>query len=58
MTGIERLQQLRSVEETLRAQARRLELDPGKRLEAEVLFRRASGVRRLRLALLDRWQLL
>ena len=38
----------------LRGQARHLELDPLRTQEAAQLFRRANGLRRARLALLER----
>jgi hypothetical protein len=45
---------LRRAEERLRGTARRLELNPYQRDLANELFRQASGLRRARLALIER----
>ena len=52
-----RIMALRRAEEQLRERARRLELNPHNRAIANDLFRQASGLRRARMALIERWQL-
>lgn len=55
--AVDRIAALYEREVALREQARRLELDPSRREEARETFRRASGLRRARHALLNRWHL-
>lgn len=49
-----RIVALRKAEERLRERARRLELNPFAQAAARDLFRQASGLRRARLALIER----
>ena len=51
---VDRIVELRDRELTLREQARALELIPSRREAAQALFRRASGLRKVRLALIER----
>lgn len=46
---------LRAEEETLRVSARRLELDPACRDDANRLFREADRIRAQRVELIERW---
>lgn len=55
---VERLARLYDAEVALRTAGRLAELDPSRTEEARDHFRRANGVRRIRIALLRRWQLL
>lgn len=54
---VDRIAALRSEEARIRALARRLELIPTRREAANALFRRASGLRKARLALIERCEL-
>lgn len=54
---VDRIIALRRAEEALRNRARRLELYPHRRAAANSLFRQASGLRKARLALIERCQL-
>lgn len=56
--AVERAADLYEREVELRQTARAVELDPARREEAVKAFRRASGLRRARLALLARWHLI
>lgn len=56
--AVDRMAALYEREVELRQAARQAELDPARREEAERTFRRASGLRKARLALLRRWSLL
>jgi hypothetical protein len=53
-TTLERVLHLRDEEVRLRERARKLELDPQRREAARQLFLRAGGVRKVRMALLER----
>ena len=53
-TTLERVVDLRDEEVRLRERARRLELIPERREAARRLFIRANGVRKVRMALLER----
>ena len=56
--AVERIAALYDQEVQLREQARHLELEPTRREAAQGLFRRANGLRKARLALLKRCELL
>ena len=58
LRDVETALDLREREARLRAAARRAELVVGRHQEASDLFRRASGLRRLRIRLLERCGLL
>lgn len=51
---LQRIARLIEAEAVVRSEARVVELDPSRRTEADRLFRRASGLRRVRLELVNR----
>lgn len=55
--AVDRIAALYDEEALLRSAARQVELEPSRREEARELFARAGGLRRARLALLNRWHL-